>query len=148
MPVWTILYSVAFWPCLFAVGAACLLWGTRSQKCVALVLVVGLTLGQLSLSAIDYRGLERRLAMIDMIMLCLLVACAMWKPRLPLIFVAAFQLVAVMGHLARIIDPRMDRLTYAILTGATAYCLLIALITDLTLLTLRRRSQARHRAFD
>lgn len=147
MPVWTILYSVSFWPCLFAVGAACLLWGNRSQKCIALVLVVGLTLGQLSLSAVDYRGLERRLAMIDMIMLCLLVACAMWKPRLPLIFVAAFQLLAVMGHLARVIDPRMDRLTYAILTGATAYCLLTSLITDLTLLTLRRRSRARRRAF-
>lgn len=147
MPVWTVIYSVAFWPCLFAVGAACLLWGNRSQRWVALILVIGLTLGQLSLSAVDYRGLERRLALLDVIMLCLLVACAMWKPRLPLIFVAAFQLLAVVGHLAVIIEPRMDRLTYAILTGAMAYFLLISLSIDLTLLTLQRRSRLRHRAF-
>jgi len=148
MPVWTLIYSVAFWPCLFAVGAACLLWGNPSQKCVALTLLVGLTLGQLSLSIIDYRGLERRLALIDMIMLCLLVACAMWKPRLPLIFTAAFQLLAVAGHLAKAMNPMMGRLTYAILTGATAYLLLISLTIDLTLHTLRRRSQMRRSAFD
>lgn len=144
MPLWTMLYATAFWPLLFALCA--MLWHQRNcgGAITATIMVAGYCAGYLSLSRIDYLAFEGRLAAIDAMMFAALTWSATKWPRWPFIFIAASQLLAVSGHMGRLIDPEMSRRTYAILTGGMAYFQLICLSIEIWIDTRYRRSKERH----
>lgn len=131
MPQWTIVYVVAFWVGLLALSALCFFTGDRCVKLTAGTYCAAMILQRLLRKQVYYFHLMTFAMAIDLTLLLALVVFAIKHPRWWLRAMAALQLIACLGHLAKILNPQMSRLTYAILIGGSGYPMLILLAIGL-----------------
>ena len=89
----------------------------------------------------QWRELAMLVFVTDLMLFGYLAWLAIQSPRRWLLFLSAFQLLAVMGHIAKMMTPAISRLTYAILEGGGAYLQLICLSIALLSATRRHRLQ-------
>ena len=85
-------------------------------------------------------------AITDLGLLIALTRLSLRRPRWWLMAMTAIQLVEITGHLARVTQPGLTRLAYAILVGGGAYLQVILLSIGSTLDGRTRRSTAGHPA--
>lgn len=140
MPLWTTIYSAAFWPMLALICAVCIRRGDKPLKASATTLLIGMVAGQISLSTVTYADLEIGLAIADLGLLIAFTWLSIRWFRWWLIALSAIQMLMVLGHGARWLFPPVSRLAYAILTGGGAY-LQLALIAIALPLSMRSRAR-------
>lgn len=87
-----------------------------------------------------YRTIEIGVAGVDLCLLIALVACLVRYERRWLYAASALQFVVVTAHFAKLAEPTISRLAYAIMTGSGGYPSLILLATGTTTFALRRRN--------
>ena len=146
MPSWTALYVTIFWwvllPCSFG---ASWWWGDRVLRS-AFTWYAGLvTVGDLVLHRAMYLQFEQLQAATDTILWVALTRLAIRHHRWWLIAAAAFQLVACLGHLGRLIASPSP-LAYALMTSAGGYPILMVLIIPLSAAIRSRYTTSRHLA--
>lgn len=140
MPLWTTIYSAAFWPVLVLICGISIMQGDKPSKASATALLIGMVTGQIGLSPVTYADLEIGLATADLGLLIAFTWLSIRWGRWWLIALSAIQMLMVLGHAARWLFPPVSRLAYAILTGGGAY-LQLALLAFALYLSMRSRAR-------
>ena len=141
MPFWTILYLFGYWLLLAGLSLSSLRWGDGITRRSTLSVAATMSLQFLLASPGQWRELATAVFVTDLMLFGYLSWLAIKSPRRWLLFLSAFQLLAVMGHVAKMLTPAISRLTYAILEGGGAYFQLICLSIALLSAIRHRRSQ-------
>jgi hypothetical protein len=114
---------------LLACLAHAFLRGGTAEKLGASVLVAGsfATVGAYSPAAARFAHIETMAFAVDVAVLLAYVALALFTDRYWPIWTTALQLIGVLAHLARLLDPAMVRHGYAFLLALWGYPMLITI---------------------
>jgi len=116
--------------------------GRRPEKAGALIMLVGAVLTRLAWTAMSERfvHVETGALTVDVLAFAAFFTLAVRTDRNWTLWLAAFQLVATLGHLAKAIDPGMMQTGYAFLLAAWSYPMLLVIALG------TRRQQKKRRA--
>jgi hypothetical protein len=108
---------------------AAMVWGGRTERGVAVLFVAVWAASQALRAMADtrYLGFETGQLIIDMIMLIGLLIVTLRSGHWWLICATSFQAVGVLGHLAKLVNPVMSRMAYALMANISIYPAVIAL---------------------
>jgi hypothetical protein len=117
---------VIYYALLMSVVAYAFRRGGWPERAAALTILVGSVLTQVALSPFAGRfgGVEFSVLLVDLAALAAFVALALKSDRYWPIWIAAFQLIGVLAHLARMADPTMMRTGYAVILALWSYPML------------------------
>lgn len=138
------LYTLVFRVLLFLTFAAAMVWGGKVERIVAVLLVTAWAASQavLAFSDVIYLGFETGLLVIDVTLLAGLLIVTLRAGYWWLICTTSFQAVAVLGHLAKVVNPGMSRMAYALMANVSIYPTVIALGTGIWLYRRRKIAAA------
>jgi hypothetical protein len=125
MPVWTLVYVWAYPPLALLTLLAAWRWGGRSERTIGFLYAIG-TLIEFA-SQTRYDTFEPIIAAVDWSLFGLVTAVAVRDRHLWLSASAAALLLGNLGHMAKLSDPTLPKLAYAILIGSAGYPVLILL---------------------
>lgn len=135
-----------YYTLLLLVTAYALTRGGWSERTAALVLLAGSLLTDLAFvpGVPHFVGVEKGVFAADLATLAGFVFVALKSDRYWPLWIAAIQLIGVLAHFARLLDPDMMRTGYAVLLAFWAYPMLalIALGTRSHQLRIRRTSSS------
>lgn len=135
MLFWASLYVAAFAPLVVANFVVAMLRGGRLEQWVASSYLAA-TFCQKALEGLAtpmFSSFEPFVATIDIALAIWLLLLAVRNPKVWILCAAALQLVVSCAHIARLFDPQMSRLAYAILTGSGGYPSQILLLIGIVL---------------
>jgi hypothetical protein len=114
---------------LFACTAYALALGGRAERMGAATMFVGcvLTAAVNSPLAVRYASVEVAIFAVDAVMLGVFGAIALLSDRFWPLWVTAFQLLVVLAHLAKLLDPEMLRNGYGFVIAVWSYPQLVAM---------------------
>ena len=117
--------------------------GSRDERHVALICVVGAVVTTLALSPLAerFRGVERPVMLVDLAVFVGFLAVALRSERFWPLWVAGLQLTTIMGHALKGIDSSLLPRAYAAALNFWAYPIVIILAVG-TWRSHRRRTQA------
>ena len=120
--------------------------GSRDERHVALICVVGAVVTTLALSPLAerFRGVERPVMLVDLAVFVGFLAVALRSERFWPLWVAGLQLTTIMGHALKGIDSSLLPRAYAAALNFWAYPIVIILAVG-TWRSHRRRTQGRLR---
>ena len=120
--------------------------GSRDERHVALICVVGAVVTTLALSPLAerFRGVERPVMLVDLAVFVGFLAVALRSERFWPLWVAGLQLTTIMGHALKGIDSSLLPRAYAAALNFWAYPIVIILAVG-TWRSHRRRTQGRRR---
>ncbi|WP_394662278.1 hypothetical protein [uncultured Sphingomonas sp.] len=114
---------------LFATGAYALARGGPPERASALLQLSAFAADELVHRLVDgsaYRALALGSMLVDLVLLLALVGLASRSTRHWPLWVAGWQLAAIVAHLAKLLDPTMQATGYAIQLQIWAYPMLLA----------------------
>jgi hypothetical protein len=125
---------------LFACTAYALLRGGMVERVGAATMFVGCVLTFLVNSplSVRYASVELAILYIDCVMLVIFAALALTTDRYWPLWVTAFQLLAVLAHIAKLADPEMLRNGYGFVMAVWSY-------PQLLVIALGTRAHSQHR---
>jgi hypothetical protein len=125
----TLIYVYTFWFALPLLVIAAMLWGGWAERTVAWLFVAALLGTQLLKSSVatSFLSLEAGVLLVDGALLVALGWIAIRTGKWWIICVTAFQLIAVLGHLGKLVNPGMSRMAYGLMESVSSYPALIAL---------------------
>jgi hypothetical protein len=135
-------YFIGFWVLLPIAVATALRWGARPERQIAVTMAIGALMSAIVLPSLDLRfaNVEWTIFAIDAAMFLTFGFVATRSGRAWVIWAAAFQGVATIGHLSKLIVPSITQMAYSIMAQASAYPTVIALLIG----TWQYRQRARH----
>jgi hypothetical protein len=125
----TLIYVYSFYVLLPLMVLAAMLWGGATERTVAWLYVAALLGTKLlrSSMATSFISLEAGVLVVDGALLIALGWLAIMSGRWWLICATAFQLIATLGHLGKLVNPDMSRTAYGLMESASSYPTLITL---------------------
>ncbi|NIJ21119.1 hypothetical protein FHS95_002822 [Sphingomonas naasensis] len=128
-----LVYVYGFWVALPLTCLAAFLWGGRTERAMSLFFLLALiaTNAVLKPHADPFASIALALVAIDCAVLLALVLAATLSGRGWLIWASAFQIVATVGHLSKLLLPDLSRLAYGPMEGASGWPILLALMTGI-----------------
>lgn len=118
-----------WWPSLAVILLVATRWGGWAERYGALCYGVAAlaTIAARSPWATRYATVELGVMMVDAALLLALLILTARSRRIWPIIAAALQTIAFLSHVAKVLDPGLWRLPYALMSGATSYPMLITL---------------------
>jgi hypothetical protein len=125
----TLIYVYSFYVLLPLLVLAAMLWGGTTERTVAWLYVAALMGTKLlkSSGATDFISLEAGILLVDGALLVALGWLATRSGGWWLICATAFQTIATLGHLGKLVNPDMSRTAYGLMESASSYPTLITL---------------------
>jgi hypothetical protein len=125
-----VVYVYGFWVALPLTCLAAFRWGGRTERAISLLFLTALlgTSVVLNSYAEPFATIPIALVAIDCAVLAGLSAAAILSRRGWLIWATAFQIIATIGHLSRLMLPDLSRLAYGLMEGASGWPALLALM--------------------
>jgi hypothetical protein len=123
------LHVTIYYAGLLALGAAALRWGGGPERAVTCVMVVALvgTITLRSELAFRFNTVEYGVLGVDFFATIAFLWIALVADRWWTLWVAALQIIASAGHLAKLVNPHLMQAGYAVMLSASAYPHLILL---------------------
>ena len=122
-------YANVFNLLLFLTAVAAVIWGGWVERVVSALFVTALvaSLAVLRFSSVKYLGFETGLFIVDGTLLIALLLVTLRAGQGWLICATSFQAIAVLGHLAKLVNPHYSRMAYWLMANASIYPTVIAL---------------------
>lgn len=109
---------------------AAMIWGGRIERCVAVFYLVAWMASMASHTpGIEYLHFEEATLLVDAVLLLALLIVTVRAGYWWLIWSTSLHAIAVLGHLAKLVNPGISRLAYSLMAGISLYptILLLAL---------------------
>lgn len=137
-----LLYKYTYWVLLPLLTFAAWRYAGRAERAFAIIHLVALIATQIMKlgSFAAFRFVEVGVLTIDALTIVAVGVLAIRTGYLWIICAAALHLLALTGHLARLMDPTMSRMAYSLMASASAYPTLILLAIGIALA--HRRSES------
>ena len=132
-------YAFVFTLFLGSIGAV--MWGDRPEKIVAALLLGAFTMTILlrSPGAVRYANVETSVALVDIALFAALIIATIRYDRWWIPCASAFQLLAVISHIAKELNPNLWRLGYHVMETWSSLPIAALLVVGVWSNHLRRR---------
>lgn len=120
------IYVYSFILLIVLTTAAATFWGGWTERLVAWLFVAAFASTRL-LKSSAYGSLETGILIVDGTLLVVLAAITIRTGKGWLIWATAFQLIATLGHLGKLLNPELSRMGYSLMETASSHPTQIAL---------------------